>query len=263
MKQESSSPHALLPGTPGEFRYDGSLDGFFTAVFDLYSQKAFSAQIVRQDAQPPLFGQSYAVITDPVKASRVVSGISRRLGPQAISSLLSVWLSELSTVETILLGYILHAFNTEQSIMRDFSNFYVLELSRIERMISRERHRMKAFIRFSRLKDNLYYALIEPDFNVLPLVIKHFTSRYADQHWLIYDRKRGYGVLYDLHKARIVQPESEMQKDINEFMHDEETEFRKLWQNYFRSVNIKSRKNTKLHLQHVPKRYWHLLTEKF
>ena len=31
---------------------------------------------------------------------------------------------------------------------------------------------------------------------------------------------------------------------------------------YFKSTNIKSRKNMKLHLQHVPKRYWKYLTEK-
>ena len=32
--------------------------------------------------------------------------------------------------------------------------------------------------------------------------------------------------------------------------------------NYFKSTNIVARKNTKLHTQHVPKRYWKYLTEK-
>ncbi|MGY0039832.1 DUF4130 domain-containing protein [Pedobacter sp. NJ-S-72] len=35
-----------------------------------------------------------------------------------------------------------------------------------------------------------------------------------------------------------------------------------LWKDYFKSTNIAARKNTKLHIQHVPKRYWKYLTEK-
>lgn len=31
---------------------------------------------------------------------------------------------------------------------------------------------------------------------------------------------------------------------------------------HFKSTNITERKNTKLHVQHIPKRYWRYLTEK-
>ncbi|MGB1209996.1 MAG: DUF4130 domain-containing protein, partial [Lacinutrix venerupis] len=43
---------------------------------------------------------------------------------------------------------------------------------------------------------------------------------------------------------------------------DSELEFQQLWKDYFKSTNIKSRKNMKLHIQHVPKRYWKYLSEK-
>jgi probable DNA metabolism protein len=44
---------------------------------------------------------------------------------------------------------------------------------------------------------------------------------------------------------------------------DEKEElYQQLWQQYFSSVNIAARKNTKLHIQHMPKRYWRWLTEK-
>ena len=44
--------------------------------------------------------------------------------------------------------------------------------------------------------------------------------------------------------------------------HEEEINYQNLWKEYFDHTNIKERKNTKLHLQHVPKRYWRYLTEK-
>ena len=40
---------------------------------------------------------------------------------------------------------------------------------------------MLAFVRFELLQDEVYFAKIEPDFNVLPLFRKHFKERYADQ----------------------------------------------------------------------------------
>jgi len=49
--------------------------------------------------------------------------------------------------------------------------------------------------------------------------------------------------------------------DVNYFA-KQEFEFQTLWQDYFKSTNIVSRKNMKLHIRHVPKRYWKYLSEK-
>ena len=38
-----------------------------------------------------------------------------------------------------------------------------------------------------------------------------------------------------------------------------EKEFQQLWKTYFKSTNIESRQNLKLHLKHVLKRYWKYL----
>ncbi|WP_072989097.1 DUF4130 domain-containing protein [Flavobacterium segetis] len=43
---------------------------------------------------------------------------------------------------------------------------------------------------------------------------------------------------------------------------DSEIQYQKLWWEYFDHTNIKERKKIKLHLQHVPKRYWKYLMEK-
>ena len=43
---------------------------------------------------------------------------------------------------------------------------------------------------------------------------------------------------------------------------EQEDLYQSLWQTYFDHVNIKARKNMKLHIQHMPKRYWKYLVEK-
>ena len=124
---------------------------------------------------------------------------------------------------------------------------------------------MEAFVRFQLTKDGLYYATIQPDFNVLPLLINHFEKRYADQRWMIYDMQRKYGIYYDLQTTSFVEmifSEENKNNNLAHVMVEEESLYQQLWQQYFDSVNIKARKNMKLHIQHMPRRYWKFLPEK-
>ena len=148
----------------------------------------------------------------------------------------------------------------------DYSDSTVLYIAQLAKKVGREKHRMEAFVRFQLTKDGIYFANIEPDFDVLPLISKHFRDRYADQKWLIYDVKRSYGIYYDLDHMEMV---SLNLKDIHHnrtvksaAFADEEYEYQTLWNDYFKSTNIASRINPKLHVQHVPKRYWKYLSEK-
>src|SRR5690554_2307617 len=88
-------------------------------------------------------------------------------------------------------------FRVNTSILENFGDQDVLLFHQTLRKISRERHRMKAFVRFNKTSDGMFFALIEPDFNVLPLILPFFKNRYTDQSWLIYDVKRKYGCHYD------------------------------------------------------------------
>jgi 2'-5' RNA ligase len=106
------------------------------------------------------------------------------------------------------------------------------------------------------------------DFNVLPLIADFFKNRYADQKWIIYDLRRKYGLYYDLEKVEAIQldhaPELKTGSAFlsDDLTHDKEHLYGLLWNDYFRSTNIPARKNMKLHIRHVPKRYWKYLTEK-
>jgi probable DNA metabolism protein len=148
----------------------------------------------------------------------------------------------------------------------DFSHPAVLTVTQVSKRVWREKHRMEAFVRFQKTSDELYYSLIEPDYNVLPLIGKHFQDRYADQRWLVYDGKRRYGLFYDLQQINEVTLSfssfTANGKDATLAYDEKEEMYQELWQQYFKSVNIAARKNTKLHIQHMPRRYWKYLPEK-
>ena len=247
--------------------YDKTFEGFLTAVFEVFEYKYLDVQIVHEGTfQNSFFAEPIEIITNPEKSDRVLKKLEKQLGKSGIQQMLYTFLSEDASREMVLFQVISYAVeNPTQDILKDYSNSSVMQLSKLVKSVNRERHRMKAFIRFELLKDEIYFAEIFPDFDVLTLIITHFKNRYQDQKWLIYDSKRGYGVYYDLTSVEIISldnpiPFGESHK--KDLLHEKELNYQKLWIEYFDHTNIKERKNDKLHVQHVPKRYWKYLTEK-
>lgn len=247
--------------------YNGSFENFLTALFDVYEYKIKEPDIQKEGfANTSLFADIHIVPENKVKAERVIKALKQKISNQAFTGFYKTFLSELPGIENVLLRYVQYMLASVNSAERNFANADVLMIHQTSHKVDREKHRMKAFIRFQKTKDDLYYAIVQPDFNVLPLIVKHFKDRYADQRWLIYDVRRKYGLYYD--KEMVTEVNIDFKENINDAsvkqnIYDEEEDlYQSLWQTYFNSVNIKARKNMKLHIQHMPKRYWKYLTEK-
>ena len=248
--------------------YDGSFEGFLSAIFDIYEYRIHDVSFTSEENyQKNIFDKVHEVTTtgEP-KTKRVYKGLEQKISRGALNQLYKTFLSEINNIESILLSYVRYAFSSKTMMEHDYSNSAVLTVQQTSRIVHREKHRMEAFIRFQLTTDDLYYAVIEPDFNVLPLIKKHFHDRYADQSWMIYDIRRKYGLYYDKEKVISVSmtfgEETSGGKNIRSIYSEKEELYQKLWQQYFSSVNIAARKNMKLHIQHMPKRYWRYLTEK-
>ncbi|MFK7812627.1 MAG: TIGR03915 family putative DNA repair protein [Maribacter sp.] len=246
--------------------YDGSFNGFLTSVFKAFDEQIEVADIQKNsEAQRGLFSDTETVFTQMELAKRVWNGIQKKSG-NAIKNVYFAFLSENKGIEKILYRYIRKLFSPTDMMQLNFSDDTILRISQLAKSVGREKHRMEAFVRFQLTQDGVYFANIEPDFDVLPLISKHFRSRYADQQWLIYDVKRKYGIFYDLNSVEIISLDlQEIHTNSinkNNVFTKEEYNYQDLWNNYFKSTNIKSRINMKLHTQHVPKRYWKYMSEK-
>lgn len=247
--------------------YDGTYEGWLTAVFEIYEYKLEDIVFAKNDSSAALFfADTHEVTTNIDKANRIMNGLKQRLSKEGFQNVYCAFLSEVNGIDEILFLFAKYVFSSSNNIEEDLSNDQVLGVKKASRFAVKESHRMKAFVRFKLAKDQLYYAIVEPECDVLPLIESHFKNRYADQRWLIYDAKRKYGIYYDLENTSTValqfNTQSKSSKFLAEIEQEDEEFFQNLWRNYFKSVNIESRKNTKLHLQHMPKRYWKNLTEK-
>lgn len=244
--------------------YDGSFEGMLSAIFECFSNKCEPADIVSAHTyQASLLERVREIKTDAVKAERVLKGVDARSANKGAALVYKLFLSELPGIELHTYRFIhLLIKHNNPDILENFANEQVLYTAQVIKMIAREVHRMHAFVRFQKASTGVYFAVITPDFNVLPLLGEHFMRRFADQPWVIFDTQRGYGLHYDLTDVDFIDQLAPVVADIASATDDQEDNYQQLWKQYFLSVNISARKNTKLHLRHLPRRYWKYLTEK-
>lgn len=249
--------------------YDGSFEGLLSAIFQCYGELDQAYSILPEEQhQASLFNQPQKVATDTQQAERVLRALDEKTKGHSSRVILKLFLSETAARERLIADYIrlvMRAPNTQ--ILTNFAHPVILKSTQIVKQIHREVHRMHAFVRFQRMPCGQYFALVEPDFDVLPLIGSHFEKRFADQKWSIVDGRRNYALHYDLiHCTILTQSDAAfaplMQQIKASAEHHPESYYQTLWQTYFHAVNIRERNNPRLHLRHMPTRYWKYLIEK-
>jgi probable DNA metabolism protein len=250
------------------FAYDRTFEGLLTLVYESYELKLLPDKLVGlKERNSYLFFNVHEVVTHENKAERVWNGLREKVSANSIQMLYHVYLSEVPASEMLVYKYIRKTFDTRHNIENDVSDPCVLDMLKIAQKVSRESHRIAMFVRFQKTADDIYYASFDPKYNVLPLTVRHFKHRFADQKWIVYDTKRKYGFYYDLKIVSEVQIEnsridSATGKIDKEIMAEDEKIFQELWKNYYKTITIKERLNPKLHIKLLPKRFWKYLPEK-
>ncbi|GLU44677.1 TIGR03915 family putative DNA repair protein [Allomuricauda sp. NBRC 101325] len=184
--------------------YDGSFNGFLTAVYVAFDEKLTVADIQKNNqSQNELFSDTQTIFTHIENAKRVWNGI-RNMSYNAISYIYFAFLSETEGIEMILYTYIQKLMLTKNGNTLDYSDGSVAYMEQLSKKVRNEKHFLENHLRFSKTKDCIHFAQIKPNFNVLPLISKHYRNRFTDQQWLIFDAKRNYGIYYSSGQMEMV-----------------------------------------------------------
>jgi probable DNA metabolism protein len=250
------------------FLYDKTFDGLLTAIFDAYSLKCFPDVLLGEGEPLPLFAQhSFTVVTSSKKADRVWKALEKKWSDPGCRMVRAVWLSGIENADMLLFRYMCKTLDRQESIETDFADPLVTDLIKLAGSVSREAEYVRQFVRFRKTRDGYYYAPVAPKYNVLPLTVAYFRSRFSDQLWVVFDTLRRYGYHYDLKEVAMFTFEEEIPGVFSgilqpEQMDNEEEMYQDFWRSYLQSLTIKARLNPKLQRQHMPVRFWKHLTEK-
>ena len=249
--------------------YDGAFDGFLTVVFDAYESKRRPVRIVSERLwQPDFFETPVQIVADAAKSERVWNGIAERSSKKTAQMFYLAFLSELPGMEMTMFAYLEKLFaDNARAFFKNILDEHAYTLYQASRKVSLEVHRFKGFVRFQETADNLFFAAIEPDHDILSLLAPHFIRRFGSQPWVIYDQRRDKGIYYkkpELLEITLTDKQmSAITGDIHQHVKSaDEDLYRNLWKAYYKAINIPERKNTKLMLRLLPRRYWKYLPEK-
>ncbi|MEX0316119.1 MAG: TIGR03915 family putative DNA repair protein [Allomuricauda sp.] len=238
--------------------YDGTFNGFLTTIFVAFEEKINIADIQRNGQhQNGLFSEVKTIFTHIEKAKRVWNGL-QDISHNAITNIYFAYLSEVEGIELTLYSYIQKLLESKTGKFLNYSDGIVQRVNQLATSVRREKQYIEKRISFQLTKDNVCFANIEPSFDILPLISKHFRMSRPNQDWLIYDMKRKYGIYCNQGHVELV---SLNLKEINfgkihksdAFLNDE-YDYQTLWNDYIKNSKVKSLINGKLLSKRVYKR---------
>ena len=190
------------------------------------------------------------------RAERVLSSIPEKMGYAALDFVRRAFLTCLPNKELYILKFLRLGYRHGPSVMNRLTDETVHALTVAVRHLNHEAHLFQGFVRFSEVNGALT-AQIEPKNIVLPLLARPFAERYPGERFLIYDKTHGMVLLHRNRSVHICDAEAFEQPQPGE----EEIKFRELWRLFYRTIEIKERRNPRCRMSHMPKRYWNCMTE--
>lgn len=178
---------------------------------------------------------------------------------EIIHTIYYVYLSENENKELIIYYFLKNALKYHNEIYLHRNLKCVNMAINISNYVGREAHKLKGFLRFKLLKNNFYYAEINPTNNVIEILANHFKKRLKGEYWLIKDKLRNIYALYDKNKIYYLSDKEIV--NLNLELNNEEEKFEDLWKNFFETIAIKERQNLKVQRNFMPKKYWNYILE--
>ena len=238
------------------YTYDGSFDGFLCCVFESVYSREIPYDIFPESDAPLTLMDTKHIGTDHTKAARVHASIPKKLSKQSLSLISTVFLSCLPQKELKILDFLLHGYNEGGKLLNKLGDPVVAPLLAAERHLLGEAHLLKGFIRFSDIGDALV-STITPKNYILPFLAKHFTLRYDNENFMIFDKTHKSALIYQNGKTEIISVDSIELPELSE----KEEMYQSLWKQFYNTIAIESRENPRCRMTHMPKRYWENMLE--
>lgn len=238
------------------YRYDGTSDGMLTCIFEAFARKEAPAAILSpREMQSALF-ETRLIPSDREKAERVLAGLRRTAGEEAADLVLLSHLTCLPEKELHTLAFVRSAMKSGRAACSMLADHRVNTLNKAVRFLQIEAHRLCGFVRFTEAEGTLV-SFIDPKNDVLPLLAEHFSDRFPEERFIIYDRTRRHALMHIPNESHIL-PLDELKIPA---VSEQELDIQRLWRRFHQTIAIEGRINRKLQQNLMPLRFRPHMTE--
>lgn len=234
------------------YLYDGSFFSLIILIESLIKLQERPQNIVsKNDYQPTLL--------DEVIELKLGDKIENKISKKIFHIMYYIYLSS-DTNKCLVIYYLYKNYlKYKDEVLYHRNLNCVNQALKLATYVSREAHKLKGFLRFKKMKNNFYYAVINPTNNVIEILAKHFKKRLSGEYWIIKDEARNIYAVYNL-KEIIYLTDKDI-VSLNLKLDENEEDFEKLWKTFFETIGIKERENLRCQRNFMPKKYWKNIIE--
>lgn len=239
---------------------ENSMEGIFTAVYDgwHWGNKGIRVGIaVEEPEYPELFADRVDIISDCEKAMKVARSVRHKLGEQIYEAVCYAVVSthpDKGTAVFYLLRKALGGGACDRHVLEALADPAVSLVSSLRIKVWHEIHRFYGFVRFRELAGGSLISSIHPENDILELLGPHFSNRFPNENWMIYDEKRKKVLVHEKGKECSVYVQVTLNKMSGEFPGDYD-EYEALWKSFCTHITIKERTDLDLQKQFVPLKF--------
>lgn len=236
--------------------YDKSFESFLTLVYEVYYKKLKPTKIVSKIPQELILEEVFHIKIDEVKSQKVLKALKQNFPSKHFQTILNIFMCDKEDFELHLLNFIIIGFK-DINQLKNINNSSIFYIQNLEKKLFSANHKMTGFLRFEELEDDTLYAKLESNYNLCYFLGKHFYKRLNNQKYIIHDINRKLAFIKNDEFIGVQNVASFEEPTLSK----DEEKFKKLWNKFFKSVSIQSRKNEKLQKNLVPLLYRTYMTE--
>lgn len=240
------------------FTFDSTFDGFLTLVHHTIVNRVRPVAIYADgNAQLCVGCEILHIPTDSYNADLVRRTLCDSIGFDGFHRAHYAFLAGVEDAYMTSYTYMLYAFKYGKKLYNYRSVPDINRAYQLEHKVAHEADRMKGFLRFSVMEGGVQYAPMEPENDIISILMPHFADRLKSTPFVIHDRLR--------HKAGVCKKGTWFISDATSVtpppLSPDEKMYRELWKKFYNAVSIRERTNERLQTQMMPKKYRHLMHE--
>jgi len=234
--------------------------GIFTGIYEAYEKKLDHDTTILQVGEEDnlrLFAEYIRVMPSQEKAEKVIRTIRSRFGEETMRILFEALAStDLQKGHAVYQMIVFGLRGNYSGKLIDCLSFEpIIKVVALSTAVWHECHHFYGFLRFKELTNGILFAQIKPKAQLLELLGEHFSNRFPNENFMIYDEAHDNCLIHGVGKEWfIISGDLLRMEELPEFS-TEELQIQELFKHFCHKIAIKERENISLQQQMLPLRY--------
>ena len=240
-----------------------NIEGIFTAVYNIFTHvsehetKHDNCKIIAGEiGNFELFSEYIDVETDSDKTMKVTKTICEKFGFEVYEAFLYAASCTHDDKANAIYKSIVNGFRTNAGfrLINMWTDPYMALVNELSRKAKNEFGSWREFLQFHELNNGVLFSRIGPTCDILMFLAPHFTNRFPNEDFMIYDELRDKYLVHEKQKECVVVIGNGLDPHEDKLFSESDIMYDDLFKVFTKTIAIKERMNRSLQQQLMPLR---------